>query len=439
MKAVTTQTERRPADDRVLVIADRGRLTTQLRSRYPEWDVSTTESFLSGICALSQHGARAVIAFVDASDHQLPDAVAGLREAAGSTTRLILCCRPEAEPVTRKAVSQGADEYILYPIRPEELDRALGYTRPVEWTVPGTPAAPAASMDELGVLARILANLDAEPTAVLQHIAQLVQLASGADGVTIAVQGSAATSGAMITEPVLVEPINAGGRVLGQISLGPRSSTPYRTVDTDKLKHYATVVANLVQAAQRHRHWHKLAITDELSGLPNRRYLLHFLDDVLARAAAEQFRVTLLIFDIDDFKLYNDTCGHEAGDDIIRLVGKLFGHHCREHDVVTRYGGDEFAVVFWDAEQPRVADSRHPADPLEVLERFTRELGSAEPSALKNLPDMQLTISGGLATFPWHANNRDDLIRRADEALIQAKQAGKNRIVTIGQAKEDGA
>jgi diguanylate cyclase (GGDEF)-like protein len=235
---------------------------------------------------------------------------------------------------------------------------------------------------------------------------------------------------------VLAETIESEAKVLGQISLGPRPDRPYNRTDVEKLRHYARLTGNLIRTAARHRHWQSLALTDELSGLPNRRYLLQFLDDVLTRAGADRFRVTLLIFDIDDFKTYNDTCGHAAGDEIIRLAAQLFRGHCREHDLVTRYGGDEFAVVFWDAEEPRIADSRHPDDALEVLARFTRDLGAASPSSLKTLPDARITISGGLATFPWDARTRDELIRRADHALIQAKRAGKNRVFTVGQPGE---
>ena len=255
---------------------------------------------------------------------------------------------------------------------------------------------------------------------------------------TVVVKGTAAASGAAVSDPVLVEPIEARGELLGQISLGPRGRLPYSSSDADKLRHYAGLVANLVTAAMRNRRWRELAVTDELSGLPNRRYLLQFLDQILARAADERFCVTLLIFDIDDFKTYNDTCGHEAGDEIIRLAARLFRRHCREHDVVTRWGGDEFAVVFWDAEEPRRAESKHPDDAFEVLQRFTRDLGAAEPSALKRCPVAKLTISGGLATYPWDATSRDGLIQGADQALLQAKRAGKNRIFTVGPPSEEG-
>jgi two-component system cell cycle response regulator len=133
------------------------------------------------------------------------------------------------------------------------------------------------------------------------------------------------------------------------------------------------------------------------------------------------------------------TYGHTAGDEIIRQVGALFKAHCREHDVVTRYGGDEFCVVFWDADSPRVAGSTHPSDALKVLSRFQEALRGHRCTAIDADHGIDadaggsLTISGGLASFPWDASTTDDLIDRADQALLQAKRAGKNRVFVFGE------
>jgi len=443
--------------DRILVIAPAGDLADQLRRRYPEWEITTARTHLSGIAALCDRAARAVVVFVDAPDHHLPDAMAGLREAGGEETRLLLCCPPEAESAARSLVRNGsggappasansragrpgreaaADDYILYPLQGDDLDRALQYSRPRDWLALGGAQISSASAEELAGLGRVLGELDREPTFVLRRTAELLRTALAADWASVAIKGAVGTCGESSGDAVLAEPLvlpGAGISPLGQITLGPRPGRPYTGADAEKLRQYAALVSQLLDAAARHRRWRELAYTDELSGLPNRRYLLQFLDEVLRRAAADRFRVTLLLFDVDDFKSYNDACGHEAGDEIIRLTGRLFRQHCREHDVVTRFGGDEFAVVFWDAEEPRQAESKHPHDAMEVLQRFTRELGAAEPAGLRRLPQARLTISGGLATFPWDANTREDLLRKADEALLAAKRAGKNRIFTIGQ------
>jgi diguanylate cyclase (GGDEF)-like protein len=431
-----TKTE--PIEPERLLVVGRGfdgdDLIASLRTRYPAWTVASCRTYLAGIADLGRRPARAVVACIDPGLTQLDNAVAGLRDALGREGRLVLCCRAEAEPVARRALASGADDYVLYPIEGDELDEALGYTRSIVVPDERLLAAPAASMEELTELGGLLSSLGDKPMALVEKTAALVRRALGARGATVVVQGTAATSGEPVSRPVLMAPLKSGSSVIGQLSVGPHAEGPYGPGDAQKLIHYASVIAHVLDAAARQRQWRQLAATDECTGLPNRRCLHEKLDEILAHAAAGHLHVTILLFDVDDFKTYNDTYGHDAGDEILRGTGELFRKHCRDQDVVARYGGDEFVVVFWDPEGPRVAGSSHPECALGVLERFKHALHSEAFPCLGPSGRGRLTISGGLATYPWDGHTKEDLLRRADEALLAAKRAGKNRIFLIGQA-----
>ena len=193
----------------------------------------------------------------------------------------------------------------------------------------------------------------------------------------------------------------------------------------------------------------KLAAEDDLTGLKNRRYIWEFSRQIMERARRENGRVTLLVFDIDDFKRYNDAYGHRAGDEILKQAAILMRRCCRQHDVVGRIGGDEFAVVFWDdpARQPvgteterRSAMADHPREAISIAKRFVGELEKAELSAFSGLGPAGkgvLTISGGLASFPRDGSTIQELFQQADQALLEAKRSGKNRIYLVGKPQSD--
>src|SRR5690606_24026177 len=165
----------------------------------------------------------------------------------------------------------------------------------------------------------------------------------------------------------------------------------------------------------------QMALKDELTGVWNRRYFNRFLTNILQRAAQERFRVTVLVFDIDDFKIYNDRYGHGAGDEILRETARLMQSVVRDHDVVARIGGDEFAVIFWDAEAPRQPNSQHPVNVRMATERFQRALCTHKFPKLLEEAHGTLTISAGLAGFPWDGRTPEELIAKADEMAMQSK------------------
>lgn len=185
----------------------------------------------------------------------------------------------------------------------------------------------------------------------------------------------------------------------------------------------------------------RLATEDDLTGLKNRRYLREFLRQIIGRATKDDLQVTILVFDIDNFKHYNDVYGHSTGDAILKQAAVLMKRCCRDHDIVARIGGDEFAVVFWDrpnTEKPddRRAAAEHPRQPIFIAERFRKELGSAELGLLGPRGKGLLTISGGLASFPRDGKTAEHLLEEGDKALLEAKRSGKNRIYLVGRPSE---
>lgn len=194
------------------------------------------------------------------------------------------------------------------------------------------------------------------------------------------------------------------------------------------------------------KHLEKLATEDDLTGLKNRRYIWEFSRQIIEHARGENRRVTLLIFDIDNFKHYNDVYGHLAGDEVLKQAAVLMRRCCRGHDVVGRVGGDEFAVVFWDdprrkllkeEAERRSATADHPKEGIFIAKRFIKELGKAELHLLGPEGKGVLTISGGLASFPRDGSTIGELFGQADKALLEAKRSGKNRIYLVGKPQSD--
>ncbi len=190
----------------------------------------------------------------------------------------------------------------------------------------------------------------------------------------------------------------------------------------------------------------KLATEDDLTGLKNRRYIWEFLRQILERAKHDAGRVTLMVYDIDDFKHYNDCYGHPTGDHILKEAAVLMGSCCRAHDVVGRIGGDEFAVIFWDdplkkrdaATQERRLDRMdHPREPIFIAKRFQRALEDSDLNLLGPDGTGVLTISGGLASYPYDGDTVEQLFEKADEALLEAKRSGKNRVYLVGSEQND--
>ncbi len=418
-----------PFVSRLMVVADRAQLTQHLRRRYPAVEIAAVPSYMSGIAELAHGPVHAIVAHVDPASAVLEKAVRGLRIAAGESVPMILCCAPEGEPAARRALAAGATNYVIYPPERRELDELLSLESV------GTQPAQAAPPDEQArkeALGKALEALSVAPHRLLNCLAELLIAALPARSAQVSADGAKGQAGDKMTEPVLREPIVSNGEPVGEIALGESSGAGYSRTDLDTLHYHSEIIGHILQAARRQHEWKQLALTDDLTALPNRRYLMRSLDRILQRAAREHFRVTVCMFDIDNFKHYNDEFGYPAGDEIIRATGQLLLRRCRVEDVVARYGGDEFVVVFWDSQDPRVEGSQHPEQPMEVMKRFQDALREHDFGALGPKGKGALTISAGLATYPWDAATTKDLLAAAAAALRQAKQHGKDYIYLTG-------
>jgi diguanylate cyclase (GGDEF)-like protein len=168
----------------------------------------------------------------------------------------------------------------------------------------------------------------------------------------------------------------------------------------------------------------KLAVVDELTGVPNRRRFFEVGARDLAGAKRHGRRLTALMIDIDHFKWVNDTYGHPTGDDVIRTVAERFGQQIRKTDVLGRYGGEEFAVLLQDAQQ----DSPLP-------ERL-RACIADEPVQTRSGP-VQVTVSVGMTFLTEQDETLEALLARADQGLYAAKQGGRNQVHFHGPGKGD--
>jgi len=156
----------------------------------------------------------------------------------------------------------------------------------------------------------------------------------------------------------------------------------------------------------------KLAITDALTGIGNHRLFQESFEAELHRAERYERSLSLLIIDVDHFKIYNDTYGHSEGDKILKTLAGLLERATRKEDIVARYGGEEFAIIAPETSKKKAE---------ELAERIRQAIHDEK---------LQLTVSIGLATFPIDGKSAKEIFTKADKALYQSKQSGRN-LVTV--------
>ena len=462
----------RLSSEHILVVADRDRrLQAAVASAMPAAAITAAPNLFDAIAELNAGVYSGVIASAAAFESRPEAAARALRDATGDG-RLVLCSEPAHEPLSKQLIDFGIDDYLIAPADPEELRLAL-VGLPLRNQIPARPNDANAMADaSTGTSLNGSANAHADYDVSDRALAPLLELPltdlvlnAMVDHPQAAVRNAVAAMAERLSPEITLtlapgsDPVPADTDTLAVLTHALRcDQTPAlnlvleipRVADPAVAQHALARIAGVLAKAQqiddRQARLQRLAITDDLTGVYNARYFKHFLNRILEKAKANRFPVTLFLFDIDNFKKYNDTYGHGVGDVILKQTASLIKRCSRDHDLVARISGDEFAVIFWEKEGPRKpfeADQpvgRLPATPLMIADRFRKLLinhditdSSAQFSALGPAGRGVLTISGGMSIYPYDAQTADDLIQAADHALMfGAKKGGKNSIYLVG-------
>ncbi len=221
-------------------------------------------------------------------------------------------------------------------------------------------------------------------------------------------------------------PFMAQGEALGIVSLQMKDSrtqqelmSPFSTEAEPRL---AAVLAEQVALAlgnlRLRESLRNQSICDALTGLFNRRYMEESLEREFSRAIRKKSSVAIVMIDLDQFKRFNDTFGHQAGDALLRAFGDLLKRSTRGQDIACRYGGEEFAIVLTDSSLAGALQR------IEILRQQIRLLNVEYGGQLLG----SVTVSIGVALYPDHGATTDEVISAADQALYRAKREGRDRV-----------
>ncbi|OQA05984.1 MAG: Response regulator PleD [bacterium ADurb.Bin374] len=216
-------------------------------------------------------------------------------------------------------------------------------------------------------------------------------------------------------------PLLKEGEIYGVMKIGQKINGESFT--ENDLEFFTTLASQAVIAYENAR-LYSLAITDSITKLYVHRYFQLRLDEEVKRSRRYNSTLSLLLCDIDHFKMINDQYGHQQGDIILREVSMILRRNIRSTDIAARYGGEEFVIILPETTQ---------SDARIVAERIRRDTAKFDfPALAPGQPPLHCTISIGVAGFPLNADSKDELIQKADSSMYQAKDQGRNRVVLCG-------
>ncbi len=215
-------------------------------------------------------------------------------------------------------------------------------------------------------------------------------------------------------------------QLIGSLNLG--CVKPERFVEgsaTDFLQRLSAVVAICLENAANHERLKRVGLTDFLTGINNRRFFDQRLSEEIMRAQRKESLLGCLLLDIDNFKRVNDSYGHRVGDKVLKEISRLIKQQLRATDVLARFGGEEFSVLLIDSDESVT---------MEIAERIRSAIAELSIT-LDDGRELQVTVSVGLSLYSGGESDTGPLdsaeeqIDHADQALYQAKNSGKNRVV----------
>ena len=228
-----------------------------------------------------------------------------------------------------------------------------------------------------------------------------------------------------IKEMVIV-PFYSNNKVIG--ILGMDNIASKKTIVPDVLFSIAIVANELGMALENAGAYNEakaVSLKDGLTGLLNRVAIDELLSKSFRKAVGGENDLSLVMIDVDYFKKFNDKFGHQAGDNVLKLIATTLKKLSRPFDYVGRYGGEEFIVILNNTDLPKA---------IVYAERIRKEIEHLGRLLVNRFPGLSLTVSAGVSEYQKNVKNRDNLIAIADKALYRAKETGRNRVVSIGNS-----
>ncbi len=224
------------------------------------------------------------------------------------------------------------------------------------------------------------------------------------------------------TRSVLLVPMRAHGKTIGILTTESSQVSAFGPKEQNMLQVVARAAAMALENAMLHKRMEELTVTDELTGIYNYRYFALKLKEEQRRAVRYDLPLSLIMIDIDWFKRFNDTYGHEVGNIVLKGITTVVKRCIRDVDIFCRYGGEEFVIILPQTPQIEVS---------QIGERIREQIEETTFGGGDGIPELRVTVSIGVTSFPENGKSEDEILSTADTALYRAKGSGKNTVCVI--------